>query len=448
MSQKFEMIFRDNGQELSTAGLNTALGQTINAADDGRFIWVTCANGIGIYQFWGEQEPHYDVVDHLTLKNFTEDGPAKKVKLVTFIQITGTHRRRSTRYVNLCLEPDWSSISGNTTTVNSTTITRTVKRDDLTVYTEVEAITGPALTPFWIAKVDDKMCVSSAAFTSIFVFDIETQRLVNILPLGTEPNNQARVGNSNLHGQNGKVWYVNSYFDDSTPQVLCAHALDGSKVESNIPVRPATTRTWLANGFNEHVYFTNFNGVSVTRAHQDTLAMTRIRTSAFQTAIFSLQNRSIFAMDDAGSMILIDWETDDLLEDYTMESVGTSLIQDPVNSGRIWFTRAGGNQLARYRLNDGDVFEVGEIFTTPPGQPDWLVIGSGISNPTAVIGHTSRTITSLDGAITTRPYLFVLAGSEVHVLPLDWNLKRMYESEYTFNAAIVGGALEYFGEIG
>ncbi len=158
---KFEKVFSDDGSELSTGTLSTTLGTVINAAYDGVYVWVCATNGIGIYEFFGassDDEPSVDEVDDLLWVRYTEQGPKRKLKLVTFIKIDATHIKRSTRYLSLSLAPGWAGGAGSTT-VGAVTITFTQNRTDLLVATEVSTHADGALSQYWITKVGSKMCI-------------------------------------------------------------------------------------------------------------------------------------------------------------------------------------------------------------------------------------------------------------------------------------------------
>lgn len=443
----FEKVFSDDGSELSTATLATALGQTIQGIYDGRFMWVTAANGIGIYEFWGASsgdEPTIDEIDDLLWARYTEQGPLRKLKLITFISISASQVKRSTRYLSLSLAPGWTGGAGSTT-AGGAAITFTANRADLLVATEVSTnSSGIALTPYWIATCNDKIIVSNGAnYSNIFVFDVATQQLVSVLTLGLEPSGAATIANSNLLGLSGKAWCVNTFYDDATSQRLITKNINtGTETSTNINVRPSSTRAWLANGYNGFVYMTDHNGVSVSRYDQSTAALgARIRTSAFPHHVFTTQDRMILVASDTSLLTTVDWDDDGVHFSNNTENVPTSMARDPVSSTKYWFTRTSGNQLMKYDLTSGDMFEVG------PTAADWVVSSSPIAAPVQVHTIGSRTYTASDGSTRTiRPYLFVLSGSSVYLVAIDNPLVRSWYTSINGQAALVGGSQQYFGE--
>lgn len=471
MSWKIEKIFTDTGSELSTATLSTTLGQTIQAAYDGRFMWVTCTNGIAIYEFWGQSsgdEPTVDEVDDLLWQRYTEEGPLRKLKLITFISVGASQVKRSTRYLSLSVAPGWTGGAGSTT-VGATTVTFTANREDLLVATEVGSNSvGVALTPYWIAKVGDKMVVSNGAnFDRCWVFDIATQRPESSFqfPMQTEipqayednpcdtgiiasPQTQRITANSNMIGSNGRIWFVNTFYNDDTPQRLYNYKLSDSTLASTtINVRPSDYRTWVADGFNGQIYVTNYNGVSITRFSAETgLQTARIRTNAFPTKIFTDQNRQIFVPSYGGMLTLVDWDDDGVHNDYSAEyeEDGTipTLVSDPTDTDKIWYARAEG-KVVRYSLGTKEQYETGS------GEDDWVIRETGFATPDHLVAVPSRMYTTSTGATRTqRPYIFMCDNGLVRLFAIDLNNFLVRDNYFEVNGqgAVVGGALQYFGE--
>lgn len=369
MSWKIEKIFTDTGAELSTGALNTTLGTSIQSCYDGRFMWVTCTNGIAIYEFWGQSsgdEPTVDEVDDLLWTRYLETGPQRKLKLITFINITSGQIKRSTRYLSLCAAPGWTGGAGSTT-VGAYTLTFTQSRSDLLVATEVSANSvGVACTPYWITKVGSKMVVSNGAnFNRCWVFDIATQRPETSFALTPlEFDGTAITANSNLLGSNGRIWFVNTVFNDANPQRLYNYRLSDSTLGyTNLAVRPSTRRSWLADGFNGYLYVTDFNGVSISKYDYTGGYVSRIRTNAFPTKIWTDQNRQIFVNSYGGMLTLIDWDDDDVHNDYSCEYDENASVAgfatDPVDTGKVWFTQTADGKLTRYDLAMKQQYETG-----------------------------------------------------------------------------------------
>ena len=445
---KFEKVFSDDGSELSTASQTTTLGTVINAAYDGRYMWVCATNGIGIYEFWGESsddEPTTDELDDLLWPRYTEFGPKRKLKLITFIKIDASNITRSTRYLSLSLAPSWTGGAG-TTTVGGTNITFTQKRDDLLIATEVTANSSAvALSQYWIVKAGTKMCVSAGAnFSKVFVFDIGTQQLDSIVTLNNEPSAVPTVANRNLHFQDGKIWCVNTLFTDTTAQRLISKSLStGTETSTTINVRPSSVRTWIANGYNGFVYITNHNGVSISKYVEGTGAFSaRIRTSAWPHHIFTNSDKRILVASGESLLSGIDWDDDGVHHDNNTEHTVLDLAFDPVDAGKVWVAKqTGTNKLARFTLSSGDVLEVGEE------AKDWVINGSGITAPTGIVSVPSQSfVPAAGGTRNTRPYLFVLSASSVYLITIDAALIRPYYCELNGQGAVVGGALNYFGE--
>jgi hypothetical protein len=495
---QFETVYKDDGTELSTPALTTTLGVVLNFAYDGRFMWVTCTNGVGIYEFWGESsdnEPTYLELEDLLMARYTEQGPKRKLKLITFISVSNSQVKRSTRYLSLSLVPGWTGGAG-TTTVSTTTVTFTQSRRDLLVASKVGTNSfGTALSPFYIAKLDNKMVVSNGAnFSQVFVFDIASQRLENVLTFAPESDLTATVANSNLHAQNSKIWVVNTRYSDAVPQRLITKTLGGTETSTNINVRPQSTRAWLANGYNGFVYVTNHNGVSVSRYDENTgILGARIRTSAFPYQIWTTPDRRILVASDETLITTIDWDDDGVHFDNNTESKSSYCTVDPIDGGRFWFAKEKGNKLMRLKLADGDVIEVGDVtalqqaqadaqqvyddavqaYTKDPSTatnnakkvasdaldeatkaaarevngipPDWVISKSLIDNPGSL---ASVPVQAFGDSKVTRPYLFIENSTEVCLVALDNSLIRNYYDELNGQGAIVGGTLQYFGELG
>jgi hypothetical protein len=453
VSWKIEKIFTDTGSELSTATLNTTLGTTNQAVYDGRFMWVTCANGIAIYEFWGQSsgdEPTVDEVDDLLWQRYTEEGPLRKLKLITFISVGASQIKRSTRYLSLSVAPGWTGGAGSTT-VGGTAVTFTANRSDLLVATEVSTNSvGVALAPYWIAKVGDKMVVSNGAnYSRCWIFDIATQRPESSFTFtGTEFDGSTITANSNLCGSNGKIWFVNSVFNDLNGQRLYNYTLGTSTLAyTTIAVRPSLYRTWVADGFNGQIYITNYNGVSITKYDYATGAQTsRIRTNAFPTKIFTDQNRQIFVPSYGGMLTLVDWDDDGVHNDYSAEYTETGTVvgfaSDPTDTDKVWFTQATDGKLSRYSLSTKQQYETG-------AGADWNIEQTGFGTPDMIVAIPSRTYTTSTGATrTVRPYMFICDNSTVRLFAMDLNAFLVRDNYFEVNGqgAVVGGALTYFDE--
>jgi hypothetical protein len=285
------------------------------------------------------------------------------------------------------------------------------------------------------------MVVSSGAnFSKVFVFDIASQRLENVLTFDVESDLSATVANSNLHAQNSKIWVVNTRFSDSVPQRLISKTLAGTETSTNINVRPQSVRSWLANGYNGFVYLTNHNGVSVSRYNENTgILGARIRTSAFPHHIWTTQDRRIFVASEA-LLTTVDWDDDGVHFDHNSETTPFDLVSDPVDGSKVWFVR--DSEIVKYTLADGNMQIIGQDIGDLT--PDWVITGHGIASHEVIATVPSQAF----GSYVTRPYLFALSGTKVYLIALDGALSRKYYDELNGQGAIVGGTLQYFGELG
>ena len=449
MTWKIEKIFTDTGSELSTAGLSTTLGTSIQAAYDGRFMWVTCTNGIAIYEFWGSgDETAVDDTEDLLWARYTEDGPKKKLKLVTFVSVGASQIKRNTRYLSLSVAPGWTGGAGSTT-VGDYTVTFTQSRSDLLVTTEVYPNTvAEPLSPYWIAKVGSKMVVSNGAnFTRCWIFDIETQRPESSFAFSNSEFDGSQItANSNMVGSNGRIWFVNTVYDDANGQRLYNYRLSDSTLGyATVNVRPTQTRTWVADGFNGQIYVTNYNGVSVTRFDGESGAQTaRVRVNAFPTKIFTDQHRQIFIASYGGMLTLLDWDDDGVHNDYSAEYTDAGTLacfaSDPTDTDKVWFAQATDGKVTRYSLSTKQQYETGT-------GADWNIKETGFATPDWLVTVPTRTYLDITGATkTVRPYMFMCDGGTVRLFAMDNFLVRDNYMEVNGQGAVVGGALEYFGE--
>ncbi len=441
-------IFNDNGTELSTATLNTTLGTTIDSIFDGRYIWVTTTNGIAIYEYYDlgvEYEPTADYSDVASIGRYNANGPEKKLKLVTFITV-GAQVKRSTRYLSLSLAPSWAGGAGSTT-VGATTITFTQNTTDLLVATEVTTNLLGSLTPYYIKLDGSKVYVShTSTFNKVFVFDKATQQLSSVITF-----DNGAVANSNLHIQNNKIWFVDTFVDMNTYQKLITKDLTTlTETSTNIThVRGSSTRTWLANGYNGYVYVTNYNGFSITKYNESTNAyVTQIIISRYPHHIFSFPDKRIYVASDTSLLSLIDWDDDGVHNTRNTENPCLSLAVDPDTEYQdsLWFVRTTGNVLGRLTMATGDMIE---IAYTNPNNYDWVITSPFNFTATSVLSIPAHTYAPAGGSptFTAAENIFVLGGTSVYLIKVsDFIAKRgSYISVYGQSAA-VGGSLQYWGE--
>lgn len=443
---QLERVYTDDGTELSTGTVPTTLAS--GAADqmvyDGRYLWVTCSTGIAIYEFWGESsdnEPDWADLDELVYPRY-DSGAQKKLKLITFITMTSSQIKRVTRYASLSLRPEViSSTADGSTTVDGFTCTLTTKTANLRVITEV----GPnpvltALSPKWMCMIGNKMYISNgAAFTQIFEFNIDTQRFTQMITLPVRTGSTLQVANSNLAAAGGKLWCVNTFYNDTTAQQLLRYTPGTGWGSTTIPVRPQDARAYIADGMNGFVYVTNFNNVSVSKFSTAGTFSSTIRVNAFPSRIFSDQHRRIWVVSFAGMLSLIDYDDDEVHNDYSVnDGVPASFMADPNTSTKVWW--ADGLKLVQHDLTDKSQLESGT------GSEDWVYGGLG-SSPDGLVITLPQTIPDGTSEKTMLPYALIAYSGGIAAFRFDpYMMYRVSYSEVNGQGAVVGGTLEYFGE--
>ena len=445
MSLNLERVYSDTGADLTTPLLSTAIVNANEFLYDGRFMWVACDSGIAIYELWGEStnnEPPWDELDLLLYPRYDEvRGREKKLKLTTFIKITASQILRSTRHPSLSLRPEIiDTTPAGSTTVGSATVTLT-KFGDFKVITEVSPNpSGTALTPKHLAKVGSKIYCVGSNFQHIFEFDITTQRGTEVINLPMRTDVIRQIGNSNLVSAGGKLWFVNTFFDDATPQRLYRHTPgDSTMTHTNIPNRPSLTKQFLADGKNGHVYLANFNDVSVGKYRtSDGAYIANIRTNAFPTGIWSDENRRIFVNSFAGMLTLVDWDDDGVHNDWSTDDAALSLVTDTKSIDHVWWV--DGTKVVRHNLNTKQQVETYVSGT----QQDWMFKTDKPLTPNKCM---TMTLPTTIGTVTVGPYVFVGGASSISAFRLDdrW-LYRPSFSEVNGQGAVVAGNEEYFGE--
>lgn len=350
MSYKLDGVFNSYGTELSSLQHQTSIVAPTAMEYDGRYMWVTAATGIAIYEWWGaasDHEPDWETLDELVTERYGFDGDKTKLRLVTFIS-TG---KRSTILESL-KDASAEKLNGKiwfaTTNMGS-------------------------LSPAWIKKCAGKMYVANGAnFNSVFEFDIQRQSFIRTIDLG--------VGTcSNLAASNAKLWFADAVFSDTVLQKLYSYdPVTNTKTATDIPVRPSLARTWITTGYNGSVYVTNYNNVSISRFSDTSGEFQKtIRVNAEPTHIFSGPDRRIWVSSFGGMLSLIDYDDDEVHNDFstgvgdTQRAVG--LATDPSNGSKVWFVNAD-MILARQDLNTKEQIEsaprnTGPIFDVETSKP-------------------------------------------------------------------------------
>lgn len=511
MTLKVEWVYTDTGTELTTGLLSTAITTPQAFLYDGRYMWLACNEGVAIYEFWGESsnnEPAWETLSALEYPGYNQEyNQTKKLKMVAFVNVSSSQIKRSTRHPSLSLRPEIiDTTPDGSTTVSGVTVTLTTKTNNLKVITEVGPnASGIALTPKYMAKVADKVYVAGASFQHIFEFDVDTLRLTQVINLPIRVDAVRQAANSNLVSAGGKLWFVNTFFNDVTPQRLYCHVPGAADVTfTNIPNRPSTSVQYLADGKNGHIYLANFNDVSVGKyLTSNGVYVANIRTNAFPTGIWSDENRRIFVNSFAGMLTLVDWDDDGVHNEWSTDDakddnvkLARALATDPTDASKVWWVDS--EKIVRYDLNTNEQLEsfveakyfVGDINNgasvlsagatlasgsaaviggydvtlpaaiplqqtaaaviadeegIPVSLPDWVFSNSALTAEPKVL-HITYPQTY--GSTSVLPYVFVAYAGKLCALRLDTYLfYRESFSEVYGQAAVVAGAEEYFGEV-
>ncbi len=440
-----ERVYQDDGTELNTAQVPTSIAGVDQMLYDGRYVWVTCTSGIAIYEFWGassDNEPTFEELDELVYARY-DSGAKKKLRLVTFMSL-GAQLQRVTRHASLSLRPDiLSTTPDGATTVGDVTATLTTIRSDLRVVTEVSTNSLGSLSPKWIAKIGRKIYVTNGAnFTKIFEFDADTQRPVRTISLPMRTTSIQEVANSNLCAAGGYLWMANTFYDDGTLQKLYRYDLTTFTALS-IPVRPQSARMFIVDGHNGHVYFTNFNNVSISKVSYDNTFVSAIRTNALPTQMWSDQNRRIWVNSYAGMLTLVDYDDDGVHNDWSTDDAAQALAFDPSDSTKLWW--CDGAKLVKHDLTTKTQLETSH---NPDETDDWFFDGSfPAGNVVSMISVPSQVIGYDGGEKTMAPYLIL--GFDNHLACIRLDTYLMYRKSYAElngQGAVVAGSVAYFGE--
>lgn len=480
MAYKLANVYDSNGSELTNALHTTTLAGTNQMAYDGRYVWITCGtNGIAIYDHWYDDvdrtktRPAFADIDELTAAYWTDldsqvDGvPQNKIKLVTYLTVTSTQVKRST-----CLQSQAES--------GATVYPRDAYGDS--IYAKVNSRSGNALNAFWIKKLGDKMYVTNTNnFTEIFEFDIQTQNLVRVLtvadvykgtttvayvtgmPVYTKGTSYSML--SNLEAANGKLWMVGrAWGEDQQRQVYSLDPITGATTSTNTNARPGYSRSMVANGLNGYVYVTNYNDWGVCKFNADDGSfVANIRVNGYPQGIWVGPDRKIWVTSFAGMLSLIDWDDDQVHNDYSSESIAAQAQTDPTNGGYVWFVNSS-NKLVHYDLNTKKQYENGttadymfynDKLTTPE---NFLAIPSFTYQDSALATKTVKAQLLVLTTNTLVSWFIGHTGSPDENDPLadvtyfdypypytDYPYRTIY-AEMTGQAAVSAGGNAYFGD--
>jgi hypothetical protein len=439
---EFEKTYFSDGTELAN-GHSFGNGP-YEMCFDGRYLWVTSGlAGVFIYEFFGaasEHEPIWANEDALTYPRF-DVGLKKKLRLVTVIKITNTHVIRTTREPSLA-EPGTAPVT--------VTLEPTVEIDTFTTTTPLAYPTGNALNAYWVAKVYDKMFVTSGGnFDILYQFDIASQRLAPTEIVGAAeelPDGSTRLMNSNLCESGGRLWFCGNYSTDLTQdgtrqKVYAYDPRTFVKSSYDITQRPTTSRQMFADGKNGFVYLTLYNDVGVAAIDNVTGAMTYIRINRLPTYICSDEYRDVFVSSINGMLTKIN--ANGVFNDYSSEDpinmIGGGGALEPSNRRYFWAIVEG--KLKRIDLNTKEVLEQydsGNIedwhFNWPRGEPTGLYV-----TPDVYYENEGQ-------GVTVAPYMFVTTIGGLVAFRINRYLYRTAFAEMDGVGAVSSGPEFYFGE--
>lgn len=484
MAYKLAQVFSTDGTELTNSLHTTTLSGANQMAYDGRYLWVTCGtNGIAIFDHWADDinrvstRPAFTDIDDLTQQYWADQDsliaaiPQMKLKLVTYITVTSSQILRST-----CLEPQAESLSTKTA------------RDSYSdnIFSKVTSRSGNALNAAYIKLMNGKMYVTNGiVFDEIFEFDINTQKftqrfsvpdtykgsttipLVAGMPVFT--NGQKYKMLSNLEVADNKLWMVGqSWGEDKQRQVYNFNPITGNLFSVDSQARPGFSRSFIANGMNGYVYVANYNDWGVCKFDASTSAFVKnIRVNGYPCGIWAGSDRRIWVTSYAGMLSLLDYDDDQVHNDYSTESIASAVQVDPTDGTSIWFINAT-NVLAKYSLNTKTQMESSTSHTH-----DWEFYNDKLTTPDNFIIIPGFTYSDSNlNTVTVKPHIIVIndsslvcwfisgtySGSPDENNPLadivyrdykypytDYPSRTIY-AELTGQAAVSAGNSTYFGE--
>jgi hypothetical protein len=268
----------------------------------------------------------------------------------------------------------------------------------------------------------------------------------------TKPTDDATNNlTSNMVVAHGKVWGVTKMNLSSQPQKVISYDYKtNTKTSFDLPVRPSSARSWVAPGYNGFVYIANYNNFSVTKVDAETGApVSVIRLNSSPTRIFTDANRRIWVSSYGGMLSLIDYDDDQVHNDYGTENGLLYLFADPTDSAKLWWLDSTG-KIVRWDMNTKQTLET-EAITN-----DWNLTCkefTTLQDSGQLFVSPPVTYSKEDGtSVSVKPYVFARTFVSASSVPLiafkldDTYLYRDASCEVNGVAAIVDGTQEYFGE--
>lgn len=381
-------------------------------AFDGKFIWVTCSDGVRIFNYWGESS-----LNEITWENYdslTIDELGAKLTLFKFIEISGGS--------------------------------------------------------YWIVRGGNKMYVSNAAvFNSIRSIDISTWEVSDAISTPKGESDTPILMNSNLCWETDKLWMVSTHPTSSTanPDQQKLYRYDGTWDFTYIPQRKSTVCTKIA-GMDGSVYTTSYNNVGICKFNASTgNYISAIRVNAYPAHLFSTSERELFVASYGGMLSSVNAAGTVQHEMSTIGEVVTSVAAVP-GSQSFWFVY-GTNIGVINRIDksvffsyDNSIEKAGNTYylssedkpTDIRVEDDWTLDLEAFTETSfeEVLVTPSFTYQKWNGTgfedVTLSSYLFLLSASKLHCVRLVHPFYRLNKYEITGQAAIVSGDKQYFGEQG
>lgn len=256
---------------------------------------------------------------------------------------------------------------------------------------------------------------------------------------------------SNMQVTHGRIWAVSKMLSTNQPQYLIGHDIQsGSKFITAIPARPSSSVAWIAPGYNGHVYVTNYNNFSVTKVNADTgVVSSVIRLNSSPTRIYTDSARRIWVSSYAGMLSLVDYDDDQVHNDFGSVDGIISFAADTSDASKLWWVDAT-NKLVRMDINTKQVLE------TEGTSNDWNIISKEFA---LMRDHGSVFVTPFvqyakenGDMVTVRPYLFTnnfVSSTEFPLICFRLDSTYFFRDAYcevNGQGAVVDGAQEYFGE--
>lgn len=257
--------------------------------------------------------------------------------------------------------------------------------------------------------------------------------------------------NSNMIVAHEKIWAITKMAATNQNQYIGVYKLADNSVSSvAIPARPSSAKAWMAPGYNGHVYITNYNNFSVTKVDADanTIASV-IRLNSSPTRVYTDSARRIWVSSYGGMLSLVDYDDDQVHNDYGSVDGIISFAADTSDASKLWWVDAT-NKLVRMDINTKQVLE------TESAANDWNIVSKEL---TSMKDHSAVFITPFvqytrenGDVVTVRPYLFtgnVISASEGPLIAFRLDDTYFYRDAYcevNGQGAVVDGTQEYFGE--